>query len=68
MPRLSPLIHIPAKTQIHPLGSAIRPTTPPLLEFLNGLSVPSEGEEGFAVVGSGGGRRLVVEVSAWPGE
>ncbi|KAJ9123367.1 hypothetical protein QFC22_001566 [Naganishia vaughanmartiniae] len=56
-----PLVRIPARTRVFPLGSAALPTTIPLLQFRNGLNIPSDGEYGLAIVGQGEGRRRLVQ-------
>lgn len=64
-PRL-PLIAIPGKTSVYPLGVIPKPggTTIPLLRFSErGLDLSSEGREGLAIVGHGEGRRRLVQVS-----
>ena len=64
-PRL-PLISIPGKTSIYPLGVIPKPggSTIPLLRFSQrGLELNSEGREGLAIVGHGEGRRRLVQVS-----
>jgi hypothetical protein len=64
-PRL-PLISIPGKTSVYPLGVIPKPggTTVPLLRFSErGLDLSSDGREGLAIVGHGEGRRRLVQVS-----
>jgi hypothetical protein len=57
-----PLVAIPPRTAVLPLGSLPTSTTPPLLRFVNGLTIPSDGNYGLAIVGEGEGRRRLIQV------
>lgn len=57
-----PLVSIPARTAVWPLGSTPSSTTPPLLRFANALTIPSDDEYGLAIVGEGEGRRRLIQV------
>ncbi|GHJ86046.1 hypothetical protein NliqN6_2448 [Naganishia liquefaciens] len=57
-----PLVSIPARTGVWPLGSTpAAGTAPPLLRFANALTIPSDGEYGLAIVGQGEGRRRLIQ-------
>jgi hypothetical protein len=55
-------VTIPTRTAILPLGSLPTSTAPPLLRFVNALTIPSDGEYGLAIVGEGEGRRRLIQV------
>ena len=57
-----PLVSIPARTGVWPLGCPPAAGTTPLLRFANALTIPSDGEYGLAIVGEGEGRRRLVQV------
>lgn len=57
-----PLVSIPARTGVWPLGSTPAAGSPPLLRFANALTIPSDGDYGLAIVGEGEGRRRLVQV------
>lgn len=57
-----PLVAIPPRTAVLPLGSLSTSTAAPLLRFVNGLTIPSDGDYGLAIVGEGEGRRRLIQV------
>ncbi|KAJ9109558.1 hypothetical protein QFC20_003304 [Naganishia adeliensis] len=56
-----PLVAIPPRTAVLPLGSLPTSTAAPLLRFVNGLTIPSDGDYGLAIVGEGEGRRRLIQ-------
>lgn len=58
------LVRLPAQTAIHRFGSPAHASrSSALLRFDQGLTIPRDGQQGWAIVGDGEGRRLAVEVS-----
>ena len=63
MSRSLPLVHLPSRTAIHRFGTpSTAPRSSALLRFEQGLTIPKDGRQGWAIVGDGEGRRLAVEV------
>jgi hypothetical protein len=59
-----PLVRFPARTAVYRFGApATASRGNALLRFEQGLTIPKEGRQGWAIVGDGEGRRLAVEVS-----
>jgi hypothetical protein len=59
-----PLVRFPARTAVFRFGApSTASRASALLRFEEGLIIPKEGKQGWAIVGDGEGRRLAVEVS-----
>jgi hypothetical protein len=59
-----PLVRFPARTAVFRFGApSTASRASALLRFEEGLTIPKEGKQGWAIVGDGDGRRLAVEVS-----
>lgn len=62
--RRAPLVHLPQKARVFPLGTGKVDETKALLRFEDGWVIDDTKKEGWAVVGDSEGRRLAVEVSS----
>lgn len=58
-----PLVRFPARTAVYRFGASSNASrASALLRFEDGLTIPKEGKQGWAIVGDGEGRRIAVEV------
>lgn len=64
MSKALPLVNLPARTAVYRFGTpSTASRASALLRFEQGLTIPRDGRQGWAIVGDGEGRRLAVEVN-----